>query len=61
MCYVDVAISADVSYSCQSGYTLKGLHLMVQLHEYECKFHDNDDEDYSCVVIEEDDDDIVVD
>lgn len=24
MCYVDVATSADVSYSCQSGYTLNG-------------------------------------
>ena len=51
----------NTRYEYGSGYTLKGLHLMVQLHESECKFPDNDDEDYSCVVIEEDDDDIVVD
>ena len=37
-----------------SGYTLKGLHLMVQLLEHES--YNIDDEDYNCVRIDVDDD-----
>ena len=42
----------NVTYEYGSGYTLKGLHLLVQLVESESK--DLEDEDYSCVRIDDD-------
>ena len=50
----------NTRYEYGSGYTLKGLHLLVQLAEFEDKYPD-DDEKYSCVRLEEDDSDIIVD
>ena len=48
----------NTRYEYGSGYTLKGLHLLVQLAEYESKYPE--DEEYSCVRVE-DDGDIIVD
>ena len=42
----------NVTYEYGSGYTLKGLHLLVQLLEDESK--DLEDEDYSCVNVDDD-------
>lgn len=42
----------NIRYEYGSGYTLKGLHLLVQLSEME---HDLMDEEYSCVHIDVDD------
>ena len=42
----------NVTYEYGSGYTLKGLHLLVQLREDESK--NLEDEDYSCVRIDDD-------
>lgn len=42
----------NIRYEYGSGYTLKGLHVLVQLSEWE---HDVTDETYSCVSIDGDD------
>lgn len=46
-------IFRNTSYEYGSGYTLKGMHLVVQLLEHES--HNIDEEHYSCVTLDTDD------
>ena len=45
----------NTRYEYGSGYTLKGLHLLVQLRETESKYPVDDDEKVSCVIIDDED------